>query len=119
MSEYHVRLALAAAVWPRLRKFYLWLLRIFTTFVGWGMSWGSYRNYVESHESYVVPMIFIGFFLPFICVGGEIWMVKSGREQILSVECRKCGNEFSINTLFETHRCSECRSKRILAHTDD
>lgn len=119
MSDYHVTLALEAAIRPFLTKFFLWFLGIVTTVLGWGMAWGSYRNYTESHESYVVPMIFIGFFLPFICVVGQMWMIKSGRKQIRSVECLKCGNEFSIDTLFETYRCPECRSKRVRAHTDD
>lgn len=119
MSDYQVRQAREAAIRPFLYKFYLWFIGIGTTVLGWGMAWGSYRNYTHSHESYVVPMIFLGFFLPFICVGWQIWMVKKGREQIRSVECLKCGNEFSIDTLFEAHRCLECRSKRVRVHTFD
>ena len=119
MSDYYVRLALAAATRPLLRKFYLCFMGIATTALDWAMAWGSYRNYTQSHESYVVPMIFIGFFLPFICVGGDIWMVRRGRKKIRSVECRKCGNEFSIETLSETRRCPKCRSKRVQAYMYD
>jgi DNA-directed RNA polymerase subunit RPC12/RpoP len=117
MDDYQVRRALGAAIAPFFRKFYLCFIGIMTTVLGWAMSWGSYRLYTQSHESYVVPMIFFGFFLPFICVGGEIWIVKRGRQKIRSVYCHKCGNEFSIETLFETHRCPKCRSRRLEAYT--
>jgi len=108
-----VGFAILVAKRPLLRKFYFGFFGIMTTGIGWAIGIGCLLKYRQTQESIVVPLMILGFLLPFIVVGAEILRFKKGAKKIRSVRCRKCDSDFSIKALYKAGGCPECGSKRV------
>lgn len=105
--------AIVVAKRPLLRKLYFGFFGIMTTAMGWTIGIGCFLKYRQTQEAIVVPLMILGFLLPFIVVGGEILRYKKGANKIQSIRCRKCDSEFSFKALYKAGGCPECGSKRV------
>jgi hypothetical protein len=98
---------------PLIRRVYYWLFGIGSLIAGWSISYSSFVDYRKEHRALTYPLIFIGFLLPFIIVGGERMRYILGARKVKCVRCQACSHECDLKAIYKTGTCPSCGSKKV------